>query len=62
MTSFKQEIEKKKESHAYALGAKAFHEGYMHKLVVSPFEKNSTPDLEWLDGFYDSWYINMMER
>lgn len=62
MTSFKQEIERKKENEAYALGAKAFSGQYEQKVVLSPFEKGSKADIEWLDGFFDAWYVNMMER
>lgn len=61
MVSFRQEIEKKKESHAYCMGIDAFQSGgYKEKMVKSPFPEDSAADKEWLDGFYDAWYMRIV--
>lgn len=60
MASFKKEIEKKRESQAYCEGIDAFQSGYDKKIVRSPFELDSKADKEWLDGFYDAWYMRIV--
>lgn len=60
MTSFKEKIKEKLESHAYCMGLEAFQNGYTDKIVKSPFDAGSKADKEWLDGFYDAWYMRIM--
>lgn len=60
MTSFAIKMKEKMESHAYCMGVNAFHVGYSDKVVKSPFEADSKADKEWLDGFYDAWYMRIM--
>jgi len=62
VTSFQKKIEENKFRHAYCQGIEAFRDGYMKKIVLSPFEKGTMEDLEWLDGFYDAWYLNIVTR
>lgn len=60
MVSFREEIEKKRESHAYCMGIDAFQAGYTKKMVQSPFPEDSSANKEWLDGFYDAWYMRIV--
>ena len=54
VTSFQAKIEKKKESHAYLLGAEASRSG---QSMVGPYERGSDLDREWVDGFLDSTFL-----
>lgn len=42
------------------MGVNAFQVGYHKKMVRSPFEEDSQADKEWLDGFYDAWYMRII--
>lgn len=60
MTSFREKVKKKKESEAYCDGIAFYKSGKREKLVKSPYESNSKADLDWLDGFYDAWYMDIV--
>lgn len=60
MTSFAIKMKDKMESQAYCMGVNAFQVGYHKKVVRSPFEEDSQADKEWLDGFYDAWYMRII--
>lgn len=59
MTSFASKIREKMESHAYCDGLNAFQCGYFNKIVKSPYPEGSKADQEWLDGFYDAWFMRI---
>ena len=58
MTSFSKKIEKKKESHAYILGAKACMEGLA--MNASPYDRGSKPDSDWVDGYLDAMFLKRL--
>lgn len=58
MVSFKKEIEKKQESHAYYQGAKACMDGLA--MNTSPYERGSKPDADWVDGFLDAMFLRRL--
>jgi len=58
MVSFREEIQKKRESLAYCQGMDSFRDD--HTRVVSPYEKDTVADRDWLDGFYDAWYMRII--
>lgn len=60
MTSFANKMKEKMESHAYCMGVDAFQDGYTGKVVKSPFDADTKADTEWLDGFYDAWYMRIV--
>lgn len=57
MTSFKEKLEKNKETHAYLLGIETAWEG---KSMLGPFERGSPPDREWVDGYLDYLFLRRL--
>lgn len=55
MISFKKEIEKRQEVHAYYQGVKACLDG--KAMNTSPYDRGSRPDEDWVDGFLDAMFI-----
>lgn len=60
MTSFKDKVLKKREIDAYKEGTEAYRNGKREKLLRSPYTKDSKADWDWLDGFYDAWYMDIV--
>ena len=54
MTSFSAKLEKNKENHAYVLGAEAAGDG---KSMLGPFERGSSADRDWVDGYLDFVFL-----
>lgn len=54
MTSFSAKLEKNKENHAYVLGSEAAKDG---KSMLGPFERGSSADRDWVDGFLDFVFL-----
>lgn len=60
MVNFKEKALKKREVGAYKEGTEAYRNGERNKLLRSPYEKDSKADWDWLDGFYDAWYLDVV--
>jgi hypothetical protein len=58
MASFKEKLEKNKESHAYYQGAIACMEGLA--MNTSPYERGSPPDSDWVDGYLDAAFLRKL--
>lgn len=58
MTSFQAKIEKNKENHAYMRGVDA---AYRNEQMISPFDKGSKAESEWLDGFLDAVFLRNLK-
>jgi hypothetical protein len=59
MVSFKKEIEKKQQSHAYYQGAKACMDGLA--MNTSPYDRGSGADSDWIDGYLDAMFLRSMK-
>ena len=57
MTSFKEKIQKKEESHAYLLGVEAFSNGLS---MQSPYIRGEPADIDWVDGYLDAMFVRKL--
>jgi len=57
MTSFQAKIEKNKENHAYMMGVEAASMGLS---MEGPFERGSSPDSDWVDGYLDALFVRKL--
>ena len=58
MASFKDRLEKNKQNHAYMMGVDA---AYRNEQMISPFDKGSKAESEWLDGFLDAVFLRNLK-
>lgn len=59
MVSFRKEIEKRQETHAYYQGAKACMDNL--PMSTSPYDRGSIPDSDWIDGYLDAMFLRSMK-
>jgi hypothetical protein len=55
MPNFGDKLKGKRDSHAYVMGCKAYHAGYPPS--HSPYSASSEHGREWLDGYFDAWFL-----
>lgn len=61
--TFKKALEEERKKYAYWLGTREFYNIMVKQqvppmMLVSPFEKGTKEDVDWLDGYMDAFFLH----